>query len=366
MSLSKLGVFASLALAASAVLIPPTITTDDLGDDVAMEGLVIDPSKRSVALECPGCAFAHKEETHISWKQDAGNTLLLNFETGPHEDILGLNGFQLYPPNFSEAVTSFYVTQVDPESNEPLRLHVTGYEFSFNGAETVSQDGMELLPMNLHIFSLEGVAVEPPILTINVLKEATGRLMIASFDTAQTSETDVSAQDNCNEWPLLCKWKTIVAERIEKMKKMGKPCHKRPNGHHNPMEQDGMAGKPPHRFRPGRPHHRPHHGPHHMGHGHHRMHRFATRALFTILIPIIIGIFAGTVTYLIGMVLGTLIAIVIAKIRGQSYQRIALDEEDIEVQPEVNSEKQGYAELPAYDAPPVYEDAPAAEVGESK
>jgi hypothetical protein len=227
---------------------------------------------------------------------------------------------------------------------------------------------MELLPMNLHISSVEGVAVEPPVLTINVLKDAEGRLMIASFATAELP--DVSTQDNCDEWPLLCKWKSIVAERIEQMKEMGKGkgCHKRPHGHHNPMEEDGIAGKPPHRFRPGRPrpHHRPHNGPHPMGHRHHRMHRFASTAFFTILVPIVIGIFAGTVTYLVGMVLGTLIAIVIAKIRGQSYQRIALNEEDVEAESGVQSEKEEYAELPAYEAPPVYEDTPEKEVDESR
>ena len=78
MSLSKLGVFANLALAASAVLIPPTITADEFGDDKAMEGLVINPSKRSVAVECPGCAFATKNEESISWKENAGNTFVCN------------------------------------------------------------------------------------------------------------------------------------------------------------------------------------------------------------------------------------------------------------------------------------------------
>lgn len=228
--------------------------------------------------------------------------------------------------------------------------------------------------MTLQIASLDGVAVEPPVLTINVLKDTSGRLLIASVGTTQTTDASPFANEkDCNEWPLLCKWKSIVAERIEKMKKMGKGCQKGPHGKHNPMAQDTTEGKPPHRFRPGH-HHRPHHRPHHMGHGHHsqhRMHVFARRAFFTIFIPIVVGIFAGTVTYLIGMVLGTLIAIVIAKFRGQNYQRIALDEEDVEegqAEPEVEaeSEKKEYAELPAYDAPPVYEEASDEEVDESK
>jgi hypothetical protein len=278
------------------------------------------------------------------------------------------NGYQLFPPSLNAGKTSFYVTQIDPNTNTPLRLLVTGYTFRYNGAETVSEEGTELLPMTLQIASLEGVAVEPPVLKINVLKDTSGRLMIASFDIAEApKEAAVMQEIDCNEWPLLCKWKGIVAERIEKMKKMGKGCLKRPHGQYNPMAEDTIIGKPPHRFRPGRPH--PHH--HHKGHGHHphsRVQTFARRAFFTILLPIIIGIFAGTVTYLIGMVLGTLIAMVIARVRGQEYQRVAL-EEDVDVEEgetNVESEKQEYAELPAYDDPPVYDEASEKEVVESK
>lgn len=76
MSLNRLGIFASLALAASAVLIPPTITAEDLGDESAMEGLVIDPFRRSVALECADCPFATVQGDSLKWKADAGNTFV--------------------------------------------------------------------------------------------------------------------------------------------------------------------------------------------------------------------------------------------------------------------------------------------------
>lgn len=76
MSPSKLGVFANLVLAASAVLLPPTITADDLSESNALEGLIIDPSKRSVALECPGCAFATQKKESISWTENEGNTFV--------------------------------------------------------------------------------------------------------------------------------------------------------------------------------------------------------------------------------------------------------------------------------------------------
>lgn len=77
MSPSKLGVFAHLALAASAVLIPSTMTTaEELGDDHAFESLAINPSQRSVALECPGCALATLDGETLKWKADAGNAFV--------------------------------------------------------------------------------------------------------------------------------------------------------------------------------------------------------------------------------------------------------------------------------------------------
>lgn len=300
---------------------------------------------------------------------------MLDFEVGPREDTLTIDGVQLYPPSFSYFDKPFHVTQVEPASEAGLRLRVTGYQFRYNGAETVSEAGMELLPMSFQITSVEGNAVNPPELTINLLKDAEGRLMIASFQAVPAIEaTPADQEKECKEWPLFCKWRSILADRIEKMKKMGKgkDCHGRPHGHGRPnsMEEETTEGKPPHRFHPGKPHHHPHHRPHHMGHeghrhhGGHRFHMFLRRAFFTILIPILIGIFAGTLTYLIGMAVGCLVAITIARFRGQSYQPIALEEEEDVEQLEDGNEKEEYAELPAYDAPPVYEEASTKDVNE--
>jgi len=228
---------------------------------------------------------------------------------------------------------------------------------------------MELLPMNFRITSIEGIPVDPPALTINLLKDATGRLMIASFTTTSAAEASAAEQDKqCKEWPLLCKWKKIVADRLNSVKSsVSSACHRHKS---NPMAEDTVQGKPAHRFRPGRPHHRPqtkegHHAHDHHHHSHHRMHMVIRRAFFTVVIPILIGIFAGTLTYLVGMALGCLIAIVVAKVRGRApYERIALDEEDTDdvERYEGHDEKEVYSELPEYDAPPVYEQGAEKEV----
>jgi len=323
--------------------------------------------KRTIALECPSCAFATKEGEALSWKQDTGSTYLLDFEVGSSEDTLDIEGVQLYPPTFGYFAAPFYATQLDPGVEDALRLQVTGYTFHFNSAETVTEAGIELLPVTFKITSIEGRPVNPPALTINLLKDTNGRLMIASFKTTQAGEAgSVGSEDECKNWSMLCQWRSYLSNSINGLKSsVGKACHKHKS---NPMAEDGVADRPPHRFRPGHPHHHPHNGPHHISdnyerphHHHHSTHMFLRRAFFTVLIPILIGIFAGTLTYLIGMALGYVIAIVVAKVRGRApYERIALgDEEEVEY----SNEKEAFiAELPEYEAPAVYEHVPEKEV----
>lgn len=297
---------------------------------------------------------------------------MVDFEIGDNENTLNINGVQLYPPSFGYFTEPFLVTQVDPSHNDNLQLPVTGYTFHYNSAETITEAGIELLPMDFRITSVGGIPVSPPALTINLLKDANGRLMIASFSTGSVAGSEPKDQDtDCNEWPLYCKWKAILADRINDLKStMSKGCHRHKS---NPMAEETTKGKPAHRFRPGHPHHHHtkegHHAHHHHHHAHHRVHMILRRVFFTVLIPILIGIFAGTLTYLVGMALGYVIAIVVAKIHGRNpYEPIALQEDSDDVEnPKKFNEKESYAELPEYDAPPVYEqDVEKEVVNESK
>lgn len=72
MSPSKLGLFASLALAANAVLIPPSMAAAGLGD----EALAISPFTRTVAVDCPACAVATVDGKTLSWEKGAGNAFV--------------------------------------------------------------------------------------------------------------------------------------------------------------------------------------------------------------------------------------------------------------------------------------------------
>ncbi|KAF2201157.1 hypothetical protein GQ43DRAFT_46007 [Delitschia confertaspora ATCC 74209] len=369
MMFRSLGVLATLALVVNSVLIPPNVGLESLGDDNAMETLAIDPFKRTVALECAGCAVAQKEGNMLVWTAQTGNSLLLDFEVGPNEDILLIDGVQLYPPIFGAFSEPFTVRQIDPRAQtdqHSIHLRVTGYTFRYDSAETVTEAGTELLPMTFRITSIESQRVDSPVLTIYLLKDIEGRLMIASFETAPaTLESSPKGKTKeCEEWPMLCKWKSILSDKYNSLKSSMEQGCRMHKGNGNPMKHHGMHGKPPHTFHPGQigqghPHH---HGGPHGDRTHHRVHMFMRGALFTIVIPVLIGVLAGTITYLIGMALGYLIAIIIAKFRGESMYITLLEDEE-QVPGDIDSEKQSFSELPKYeDAPPVYEEAAEKEV----
>jgi hypothetical protein len=70
----NLGVYASLALAANALLLPPNMAAEDFGDDNAMETFAINPFKRSVSVECSSCAYATAQGDALLWTEDAGSS----------------------------------------------------------------------------------------------------------------------------------------------------------------------------------------------------------------------------------------------------------------------------------------------------
>ncbi|OCK79437.1 hypothetical protein K432DRAFT_263932, partial [Lepidopterella palustris CBS 459.81] len=364
------GLCATFALAAQSIMIPPTVGIESITDDNSIETLGAEAFKQTVKVDCPSCPIAAGDKI-LQWTEDLGNSFLIDFEVGQNQDTLDISGVQLYPPVFGHFANPFYITQVDSKSDKRLRLRVTGYAFHYNSGETISEAGTELLPMTFRITSIESQSVSPPALTIFILKDVSGHIMIASIKPAEAAaEASPKEQTKeCKDWPLLCKWKSILADKLNGIKtSLEKGCHKT-----NPMRPDA-TGKPPHVTRPGRPHHRPQHhegeeGRHHKHHGHgdrHRHHAFVRRIFLNIVFPVIIGIFAGAFTYLIGMAIGTCIALVWAKLRGArpgQYESVAQDEEQGNDDAK-GSDKEVYCELPDYqgEAPPVYEEATEKEV----
>ncbi|OCL01746.1 hypothetical protein AOQ84DRAFT_306101 [Glonium stellatum] len=364
------GLCATFALAAHSVMVPPTVGIESLSDDNSIETLGVDAFKQSIKLECPGCPMASGEKT-VEWKEGVENSLLIDFAIGQNQDTLEIGGVQLYPPSFGHFADPFYISQVASDADsESKRLRITGYAFHYNTAETISEAGTELLPMTFKITSIESQSISPSSLTIFLLKDVSGRLMIASIKPASAAAESSPKEETkeCKEWALLCKWKSIISDKIQGVKTtLSKGCHKG-----NPMRPGGH-GKPPHRARPGRPgrpHHRPHHGKHHgEHHGHHSHHRakaIIRKVAFTFIFPVIIGAIAGAFVYLLGMAIGRSIAFVWWNLRGRSqYETVAQDEEEgSDGFDGKGSDKEVCCEPPVYDgeAPPVYEAAAEKEV----
>ncbi|OCL00103.1 uncharacterized protein K441DRAFT_702755 [Cenococcum geophilum 1.58] len=353
------GLCATFALAAHAVMVPPTVSIESLSDDNSIETLGVDAFKQSIKLECPDCPMASGEKTFV-WKQGIENSLVIDFAIGQNQDTLDIGGVQLYPPSFGHFADPFYVSQVASESDsDSKRLRITGYALNYNTAETISEAGTELLPMTFKITSIESHSISPSALTIFLLKDVSGHLMIASISPASAAAESSPKEETkeCKEWSFLCKWKSIISDKIEGVKtKLSKGCHKG-----NPMRPGGH-GKPPHRAHPGRPHHHPHH------HGKHHSHRmaFVRKILFTFVFPIIIGTIAGAFVYILGMAIGRFIAFMWWSLRGRTqYESVAQDEEEGHYGFDgKGSDKEVYCEPPVYEgvAPPVYEEAAEKEV----
>jgi len=362
------GVIASMALAANAVLIPPETSEASAGDDLAMESLGINPFKRSVSIECPGCPFAKREGDWLAWEEGAGDTYVLDFEVGAREDTLDIAGVQLYPPTFGHFSEPFYVTQAGRggPAMDPVRLRVTAYEFHFNSAETVSEAGNELLPMTFAIRAIEGKYVNPPTLTINVLKDAAGRLMIAGFGTQEMTPEE-EAQE-CALWPQICRLRSMLAagiadvkkigkDKLEQVKKFGKGCHK---SHKMPLvgslPPSSHEDLPSLSFEGGHHHHQGHHG--HHGH-HHKAHMQFRYAIARVFFPLLVGVLAGTFTWVFCMAIACLISMGRFTSRAAYTPLESQDHDDDEDSAPAYNEKEAY--MP-YEAPPVYKEAEEKEV----
>jgi len=85
--------------------------------------------------------------------------------------------------------------------------------------------------------------------------------------------------------------------------------------------------------------------------------------MLTVFVPIVLGVAAGMITYLLGMFIGGVVAFSWAKVRpAAQYQRIALEEEDIE-SPRGSMEKAEFVdEKVDVEAPPQYAEVEGKEI----
>ncbi|QDS69578.1 hypothetical protein FKW77_008230 [Venturia effusa] len=397
----SVGLAAAMATAAQAIMIPPDVALGSLGHHGMGHGMGVsqlhDPHSQIMVVECAGCAFAQarNENGERTWVQGVKNGLFLNISVGAQPETLELNGVQFYPPVLSleaepavphiaqiPATASLVDIKADPAkyTSDPLRL--TSWSFQAGTSQTV-ESGEEILNIRVQLSALEREPINVPEITITALKNNEGQLTLLQVDAA--TDLHHGPPKECHEWPMLCKWRAVIASKLHGLKgglkgmrhrchmgkgiKGGRPHHaiNRPpptNMHHGPNSHHDGAGKMDQHHGP--PHHgKPHHGrPHH--HGHHKTHRVfhvMGRVLLTVFVPIVLGVAAGMVTYLLGMFLGATIAIIWAKVRPAGhYQRIALLKDDLDF-PRNSMDKTEFAdEKTDVESPPQYAEVEGKEI----
>jgi hypothetical protein len=327
---------------------------------------LVDPYTSLLLADCPGCLYAQHRQGGLLWTESVENKLYLNVSVGSQPESLELNGVQFYPPVLSliSKPDSPYIAQVPAELTlkdirekpelvgQPLRL--TGWGFSAESAQTVNESGEEVLTIHLQLDALEQQPIHIPMLIITVLKNTDGQLMILNVEQSSPQ----SAAEECKNWPLLCKWRAIVAANLQSMRgKVRGKCSKRPHAGMGIAEhKNGRHGH----HRGQRPHH------HHHSHGQNR-HQFPGAAIrkiiLTIVIPILVGILAGMLTYLLAIAIGAVAAFVVVRLRGrQAYTPVALDEEAPAYDEGLTKQDFLDAEVADFESLPVYVEVEANEV----
>ncbi|KAF2759053.1 hypothetical protein EJ05DRAFT_475286 [Pseudovirgaria hyperparasitica] len=395
-----LGLSASLALVANALILPPSAAFEVTDAAEVASTFHIDPNHQFAKLECRHCPYPetlNRADGSGRWTYSVENSLIFEFSTGTERDSLSINGARLFPPVFGTVPEPMYVDQIpnnievstfiNAEKHDAgIKLQVTGYEFRFDSAQTISENGNELLPMTLSIHSVEHIAIPPQTIRIFLIKDVEGHLAIVSVNRAD--ETDHHAEDQgshpglgeCHNWSVVCQIKALLKSKKHGFaaspnrpgcpKMMGRPHNINTHETRPPY----MHGKPHHTMQPTHEHsgdHRHHHHHHHHHHRHGKMSHFMHmlgRTLFRVLVPILVGIAAGLATYLVGMVIGMSVALMWLKIRGRGYQRVLADEEDV-ADNMIKQEKSAYiaediAEVEG-EAPPAYHDVEEKEVVEA-
>jgi hypothetical protein len=404
---SKLGLAALAATGAGAIMIPPELT---MKADSPLQTFGVDPFSQLVKIPCPGCPFADFNDRGVSWSAKA-NYLVANVSVSADSKTLELNGHRFYPPLLSvksvlnagepEVLQLPAEVSLDDIRSHPARiatpghsLRLTAWSLQVGSVHTSGTSGEDLVNLHLRIHAIEQHDVHIPEVMVTAVKDKKGDLLLVKVEAADKPMSPKESQKECHNFPMLCKWRAFVADKLEAMRHRVRPtgsgCSKRPGlvhhhgkkPHHRPHHHKAKPkhhkakpnhhktkpnhdeAKPKHHIKPhnkGKPHHaKPHH--HHHGHKmhHHKMHRFMhklARVLLTIVIPILGAILAGMIIYLVGMVVGTGIALIWTKVRGRraQYAPIALDDDDVEQREFL--EKDEFAEEEAMEAPPQYVEA---------
>ncbi|KAL9084391.1 MAG: hypothetical protein Q9165_008105 [Trypethelium subeluteriae] len=405
--LRSLALGASLALTASALLIPSTsveLDQDAEAKAMALAGMMGRLDSVVLKLDCASCVLEDSQQEDGS----GDNALLLNFTTSG--DVLLLNDAPIYPASID--FSPLRVALVDADSPEDFTVSgnsrtATSYGIQSSSSGTDS-DGHQTTTVTINLYALDQSPISVDEVHVDLVDIAPAHNLV--LQTVFTSPSPNSPSDpnpgnpttgdaaykDCAGLPaLLCKWRSILAHKLSGLKPafaFRKGCHGRPGvpdtaelkGADNEADTDGgstthlpthIKGIPPsNRFGS---HGHPHmHGGHHHGHGHHRgLHRFMhafVRGFVGILIPVLVGVVAGMAATIIGMAIGQFVAFIFMWVRGHRAAAatvpgyVVVEQEDrssMESEPLPVYKEADEGETEKGEAPPEYRDVAVVEEG---
>ena len=232
-------------------------------------------------------------------------------------EFLELNGVRIYPDagRLPQPISAYQVESsaslVDYEASiEGREGLLVGYELAIAS----NPENTNLVNIHFKVLALNGIFVTGLDSVEMTLIKVDDKIVIAAVDLSPTtrlgespSEAEKAGEEKeCMTFPLLCKWKSIIREKLAKMRGAFGGCGKgagrpAPVDHPvNPDEHSNVGVPPSHEEHP----HHDYHKTHGTGAARFR-HIFKTIAVH-ILAPVLVGIVAGMAASLIGMIVGQL------------------------------------------------------------
>jgi hypothetical protein len=228
-----------------------------------------------------------------------------------------LNGVRIYPDagRLPQPISAYQVEssasladyKASIEGREGLAL---GYELAIaprpENANMVNLHFKVLELNNVFVTGLDSVEMS--------LIHTENKIIIARVDLSPTtrlgespSEAEKAGEEKeCTTFPLLCKWKSIIREKLAKMRGATKGCGKQamrpePVDHAVHSDEHSNVGVPP-----SHDEHAPHdfHKTHRTGAA--RIARILKTITVHVLVPVLVGIVAGMAASLLGMIVGQL------------------------------------------------------------
>jgi hypothetical protein len=202
-------------------------------------------------------------------------------------------------------------------------LHL-GYELTIRPKRPMPEgNSFEVLLVTFRILGIEGRPVMGlDTVEMTLLKSSDNLLYIATLDktpashdlffSSPSAQGEASEEKECKVFPLLCKWKAILSNKLSGVKaSLAKGCHKSRPGH----TKAGMSKSEHAKGHSASKHERPHYHGHHRGHKLRKFFYQLKRVAAHIIVPVVIGIAAGMAASLLGMAAGFLAVVLWRKLR---------------------------------------------------